>query len=132
MPACQGLGAGRDDLPPALFPRPCHAAAPHVVFQAISMEPRTNSAVLALAITAVAIMGNFAVTDYPSHKNGIPSLASLLAIPGRVVAWWLGFGHAPHHTLCQEDIGPYLITFLIWWGGIYGARAMHDRRYGPP
>lgn len=65
-----------------------------------SMEQRTNSAILALAITAVAIMGNFALQDYPSRGQGIVHLASLLALPGRVVAWLLGFGHARAKAGC--------------------------------
>jgi hypothetical protein len=94
------------------------------------MKHQTNSAILALAITAVSLVGNLIVTDHATRRNGIPRLALLLSLPGQVIAWLLGFGHAAHNVPCQDDAIPYLLTFLFWWVAIHIARRRDERGLG--
>lgn len=78
------------------------------------MKHQTNSAILALAITAVSLVGNLIVTDHATRRNGIPRLALLLSLPGQVIAWLLGFGHAAHNVPCQDDAIPRVDLVSLW------------------
>jgi hypothetical protein len=82
-----------------------------------------TSAILALVITAMSVVGTFAVIEFPSPGGRrVAHLASMAARPAAYVVAVLGLGHGPHGLPNQRDVLVYVLTFLLWWGGIYGAR----------
>jgi hypothetical protein len=88
-----------------------------------------TSAILALVITAMSVVGTFAVIEFPSPgRRRLAYLASLAARPGGYVVAMLGLGSGPNGLPNQRDVLMYVLTFLLWWGGIYGARVWWTSR----
>jgi hypothetical protein len=89
-----------------------------------TMNPRriVTSAILALVITAMTAVGSSAEIGFPSARRHLAQLASLPAYPAAYVVAVLGLGHGPDGFPNHFDVWMYLFTFLLSWGGIYGAR----------
>ena len=86
------------------------------------MKKVITSAILALVITAMSVVGSFAQIGFATPGRRLAHLASLPALPGAFVVAMLGLGHGPNGLPNQRDVLVYVLTFLLWWGGIYGAR----------
>lgn len=93
----------------------------------LSMKPRFTSAIWALLITAISVAGSFLEIGFASPGRYLAHLASLPALPGAWAVAFLGLGHGPEGFPTQADVLPYLLTFLLWWGGIHGARVWWAR-----
>jgi hypothetical protein len=87
-----------------------------------------TSAILALAITAMSVVGSFAQIGFPSPRRHLAHLASLPAVPGAFVVAMLGLGHGPEGFPTHRDVPTYVLTFLLWSGVIYGARVWWSSR----
>jgi hypothetical protein len=87
-----------------------------------------TSAILALAITVMSIWGSFAEIGFPSPDRHLAHLASLANLPGAFVIALLGLGHGPDGFPNHDDVSMYVLTFLMWWGAIYGVRAWWTSR----
>jgi hypothetical protein len=94
------------------------------------MNPRRiiTSAIWALAITALSVWGSFAQIGFATPGRRLAHLASLPALPGAFVVAMLGLGSGPNRLPNQRDVLVYVLTFLLWWGGIYGARVWWKSR----
>jgi hypothetical protein len=90
------------------------------------MDPRRiiTSAIWALVIMAISVVGNFAQVGFPSPGRHVAGFAALLALPGQWAVLLLGLGHGPEGFPRHEDLEPYLLTFLFWWGVIHGGRVL--------
>jgi hypothetical protein len=85
------------------------------------MNPRIISVISALVITAMSVVGSFTQIGFTSPGRRLAHLASLPALPGAVVVAVLGLGHGPDGLPNHRDVSMYVLTFLLWWGVIYGA-----------
>lgn len=91
------------------------------------MKPRIiTSAIWALVITAISVVGSFPQIGFTSPATRhIAHLASLPAYPGAYVMAVLGLGHGPDGLPNQHDLlGYVVVTFLLWWGVVHGARLL--------
>jgi hypothetical protein len=88
------------------------------------MKQRLTSAIWALVITAISLVGSHLEIGFTSPGRRLAHFASLPALPGAWVVALLGLGHGPDGFPTQEDVLPYLLTFLLWWGVIHGARTL--------
>ena len=78
----------------------------------------------ALVLTAMTVVASFEKSTSPSASRHLADLASLPPFPGAFVVAVLGVGHGPGGMPNDRDVLViYVLTFLLWWGVIYCARA---------
>jgi hypothetical protein len=81
------------------------------------------TAACAVAITAFAFVG--LRTDRRSTLAGV---ATLLVFGGATIAVFVGRGQGAHGMPNEQDVEPYLFTFLLWWGVLYALYRWRMRR----
>lgn len=90
--------------------------------QGEAMRPRISSAIWALLITAISVAGYFHQLGHSSSGQRLAQLAFLPALPAMWAVAFLGLGHGPDGFPNDTDVLPHILTFLLWWGVIHGAR----------
>jgi hypothetical protein len=58
-------------------------------------------------------------------------IAGAPGIPGFLLASILGLGRGPDGFATQDDVAPYLLTFVLWWVIVYWAIGWRVRRAAP-
>jgi hypothetical protein len=70
------------------------------------------------------------VVRHPSPGLRPAILAALPGFPGQLLAVVFGIGHGPDGMPPQDDVAPYVFTFLLWWGFLYVTVKWLARRRG--
>lgn len=93
-----------------------------------SRKSYVTTAIWAVLIAGLSVIGCFAAIGFPTPGRRLAGLACVPAIPGQLVAAFLGIGHGPDGFPTQEDVAPYIFTFFLWWGLLHFARTWWRRR----
>src|SRR5689334_2779756 len=79
-------------------------------------------------VTGLSAFGDFAVIGPPTWWRRLAILLVLPSYPGSIVVAFMGIGHGPDGFPNEEDVAPYVFTFVLWWGLIHFTRKWRARR----
>ena len=79
-----------------------------------SRKALVMTAACAALIAVVSVIGS-----HMDPRSGLATVAGLLTFGGDILAAFLGLAHRAHGFPNEDDLAPYVFTFLLWWAFLY-------------